>query len=108
VIINRIVWLAAVLVVPQFTMAGKLSFTNDAFGKAESILDFCAQTDEHSAPKYQEAKQALFRDVPEKEVAEARKTQEYKDAYDAMGAELGNVPKDQAIKACKQFLETNK
>jgi hypothetical protein len=46
------------------------------------------------------------KDVPEKEVAEAREKAEYKEAYDAIGAALGKVPKDQAVKACTTLLES--
>jgi len=105
--IHRILCLGVALVIPQLALA-KLPFPNDSFGKVEGTLDFCARTDEQAAPKYQERKKALVRDVPEKEVAEARQTQEYKEAYDAVSAELGKVPKEKVVEACTAFLEGDK
>ena len=101
--IRRIVCLAAAIVIPQFALA-KLPFSNDAFGKVEGTLDFCAQADPQAAPKYQAQKKQLVRDVPEQEVSEARSTQEYKDAYEWMSNELGKVPKDKAVQTCRASL----
>ncbi|MGC1451126.1 MAG: hypothetical protein WA830_13945 [Candidatus Sulfotelmatobacter sp.] len=102
--LHRIVCLGAVLVIPQLLLA-KLPATNDSFGKMEGILDFCAQADSQSASKYQERKKVLAGDATEKEIAEARETQEYKDGYQAVSDELGKVPKEKAVKACTAYLE---
>jgi hypothetical protein len=104
--IFRILCWSAVIVIPQLALA-KLPFTNNAFGKVEGILDFCAKADPPSASKYQKQKKALVKDVPEKEVAEARQSQEYKDAYDAVGAELGKEPNQKVAEACAASLEGN-
>ena len=77
--ILRTICLAAAIVIPQIALA-KLPMANDVFGKSEGSLDFCAQVDPQSAPKYQERKKALVKDVPEKEVAEARNTKDTKKA----------------------------
>ena len=105
--IYRILRLGAALVVPQLVVA-ELPLPNDAFGKVEGTLDFCAQIDSGAAAKYQEQKQLLVRDVPEKEVAAARETTEYQDAYAWTGDELGKLPKDKAVKACTASLESAK
>lgn len=105
--IHRILCLGAAFVIPQLALA-KLPFSNDAFGKIEGTLDFCAQANPQAAQKYQEGKKQMVRDVPEKEVAEARKTQEYKNAYQWVSAELGKVPKDKAVEACNAYLEGDK
>jgi hypothetical protein len=102
--IRRILWLGAAIVIPQLALA-KLPMPNDAFGKIEGTLDFCAQVDSKSAEKYQEQKKVLVRDVPEKEVAEARESPEYKDAYTWITDELAKQPKDKAVKACAASLE---
>jgi hypothetical protein len=105
--LHRILCLGAAIVIPQLALA-KLPLSNDAFGRIEGTLDFCAQTDPQAAPKYQERKRSLVRDVPEKEVAEARKTQEYKDAYQWVSAELAKVPKDKAAETCAASVEGDK
>ena len=46
-----------------------------------------------------------MKDATEKEVAEARQSQQYKDAYDAVGTELGKEPKEKATSACAASLE---
>ena len=105
--IYRILCVAAALVVPHLALA-KLPFTNDVFGKSEGTLDFCLQADPAAAPKYQERKKALVRDVSEKELAEARKTQEYGKAYDWITTELKKVPKDLVVEACTASLKSDK
>jgi len=105
--IHRIVCLAAAIVVPQLALA-KLPFSSEAFGKVEGTLDFCAQADPPAAPRYQEQKKHLVRDVPEQEVAEARSTQEYKDAYEWVSAEIGKQPKGKVVEACTAYLNGDK
>jgi len=102
--IYRILCLGSFLVLAQLALA-KLPFSNDAFGKVEGTLDFCTQADAQNAPKYQEGKQALVRDVPENEVKEARDSKEYKDAYSEISDQLAKVPKEQAVKSCRDYLE---
>jgi hypothetical protein len=105
--ILRILCLGAAIVIPQLALA-KLPLTNEAFGKLEGILDFCTQTNPQAASKYQERKKALVRDVPEKEVTEARESHEYRDAYEAVSAELSQMPKDKAVEACAASVEGDK
>ena len=104
--IHRILCLSAAIALPQLALA-KLP-PQPALGQVEGTLDFCAQIDQRSAAKYQEYKKILIQGVPEKEVAEARKSTEYKEAYDAIGEALGKAPKDQAVKACTAFLKGDK
>lgn len=103
----RIFCLAAALLLPPALLA-KLPFSNDAFGRVEATLDSCVQTDPASAPKYQEAKKALVRDVPEKEVAEARASREYRNAYDETTAEIGKQPKGKVLEACTASQKSDK
>jgi hypothetical protein len=105
--IHRILCLGAAIVLPQMALA-KLPFSNDAFGRIEGTLDFCAQANPQAAQKYQEGKKQMVHDVPEKEVAEARKTQEYKDAYQWISGELAKQPQDKAVQACSAYLEGDK
>lgn len=105
--IHRIVCLGAALLLPQLVLA-KMPFSNEAFGRVEGTLDSCVQADPPAAPKYQERKKALVRDLPEKEVAAARATQQYQNAYDATIAEIGKQPKDKVVEACTAYLEADK
>jgi ABC-type taurine transport system substrate-binding protein len=101
--IHRLFCLSALLVLPNLALA-KLP-PNSSLGQVEGTLDFCAQADPQSASKYQEFKKAMVEGEPEKDVAEARKSSEYKNSYDAISEALGKVPKDKAVKACTSFLE---
>jgi hypothetical protein len=101
--IHRMLCLSALLALPTLALV-KLP-PNSSFGQVEGTLDFCAQVDPQSAENYEKFKKALVQGEPEKDVAEARKSSEYKDAYDAIGEALGKVPKDKAVKACTSFLE---
>jgi hypothetical protein len=102
--IFRTLCLGAAIVIPQLALA-KLPFSNDAFGRVEATLDSCTRADPAGAPKYQERKKSLVKDVPEKEVAEARTSQEYKDAYEATTTEIGKQPKEKAVEACTASLK---
>jgi hypothetical protein len=105
--INRIFCVAAVLLLPQLLLA-KLQLPNNEFGRIEATLDSCMRADPPTAPKYQEAKKALVRDVPEKEVNEARASQEYKDAYDTTMTEIDKQPKERVVEACTAYLKSGK
>src|SRR5438309_9563870 len=105
--IHRILFVCVAIMIPQLGNA-KLPFTNDIFGKLEGTLDFCVKADPGSAPKYRELAKLLVKDVPDKELTEARQTAEYKDSYEGIGTELAKVPQDQAIKPCKTSLESTK
>src|SRR5271169_4124730 len=101
--IHQILCLGAALVIPQLALA-KLPLPNDAFGKIEGTLDFCAQANPQGASTYQQAKKMVAGDATEKEVAEARQTQEYKDGYQEISAQLAKVPKEKAVQACSAYL----
>lgn len=103
---HRIGCLSALLALPNLALA-KLP-PNSALGQVEGTLDFCAQLDPQSAAKYQEFKKALVHGEPEKDVAEARASSEYKNACDAIGEALGKAPKDEAMKACTSLVEAKK
>ena len=105
--IHRILCLGAALVIPQLALA-KLPFSNDTFGKIEGTLDFCAEANPKAAQKYQEAKKQLVGNVPQQEVSEARKTQEYKDAYQLVKDEAAKMPKDKAAETCAAAVEGDK
>ena len=102
--IHRILCLVAAIAIAELALA-KLPFSNEAFGRIDGILDFCAQAHKEAAPQYQERKKAMIGEVPEKEVTEARGTQEYKEAFEGVSSQLAKVPKDKAVAACKAFLE---
>jgi hypothetical protein len=103
--IYRMLCLGAALALPSLVLA-KMPLPNDAFGRLEGVVDFCAQADPQSAAKYQEQKKVLVQGATDEEVAEARASKEYKDGYDEATQEMGKQPKDQVAKACAAALGT--
>ena len=102
--INRILLICAAIMIPQLVNA-KLPFSNDAFGKVEGLLNYCGKIDAGSAAKYRERAKFLVKGVPDKEVAEARQSAEYKESYDSMSADLEKAPKENSVQACRAYLE---
>jgi hypothetical protein len=102
--INLVLLVCAAITVPQLTMA-QLPFSNDEFGKVERTLSFCSDLKPDSAAKYQEMAKRYVGNASEQELAEARKTPEYIDAYESNGAMLADMPKEHVIEACNAFLK---
>ena len=105
--IARYLSLGAILLIPNFAGA-ELPMTNDAFGKIEGLLDFCAKATPQNAEKFKESRKQLAKGASEYEVNEARKTPEYKEAYTFMTDELAKVPNAKAVEACSTFPEQAK
>jgi hypothetical protein len=103
--LHRIVFACTLIMLPQLLNA-KLPFSNDAFGKVEGILAYCAKVNPESAVKYQDAAKALVKDASEKEVTEARNSVEYKESIDSINAQLEKAPKENSIKACRDYLNS--
>ncbi len=102
--IKCILSVCVTIAIPQLAMAN-LPFANDEFGKVETTLSFCAKLKPESADKYQEIGKRYVGAAPEKELAEARKTPEYKEAFESNGALLADMPKERVIEACNAFLK---
>ena len=97
--IEKTLCLSIALLVPELALA-KLPFSNDFFGKVEGTLDFCAQVDSTRAEKYLEKKKLVVKGLPEKEVADARESEEYKTAYGSTIEEAAKGSKEEAVKSC--------
>jgi hypothetical protein len=104
---HRMLCLSVTLVIPQLAPA-KVPMPDKSLGQIESILDFCGQADPQSAAKIKDVKKMLVGDASDKELAEARDKQGYKESYEAMSDQLAKIPKDQALEACSAYLEGGK
>jgi hypothetical protein len=96
---HSLVLCCSAVALPQLASA-QVPFSNDALGKLERTLSYCAEVNPNAASEYQELSKRLLQGVPEKDLSEARATAEYRDSYDSTGAELATVSKDEATKAC--------
>jgi hypothetical protein len=101
--IYRTLGLAAILTFPQLTLAD--SVPPQALGQIESRLDFCARVDYGSADKYKELGKAIVAGMSEKELKEARESNEYKTEYDAMTGRLEKIPQEKAVEGCRAGLK---
>jgi len=102
--IYRTLCLVAAIGLPQLALA-ELPFPVKALGQIEGTLDFCSQLNPKAAAKYKERGKALVGNVSEKDLAQARNSGEYKDSYNWIDGELRKVSKDDAVKACTDFVE---
>jgi hypothetical protein len=91
--------LCAVVALP--VSAAEVPLRGQALGSVQSTVDFCAQLDPGSADKYQGFSKLVVEGAPGTEVEEVRRTDEYKEAYERVRAQLKDVPKDQAVESCK-------
>jgi hypothetical protein len=105
--IHYVLCVGAALLLPQLVLAG-LPFSTESLGKVEAMLDSCSQASAATASKYEQRKKAQVAKLHEKELAEARATQEYKDAYRETTAEIEKQPKEKLVAACSAFLEEGK
>jgi len=96
--------MSIVLGLPLLVVA-KLPLPNDVLGRMEAVLDTCAQVNPTMAAKYQEGKKTLVQGASSQEVAQARATKEYKEAYDQAKAQLDKEPKEQTAKTCAASME---
>jgi hypothetical protein len=94
------------LALPQLALAD-LPFSQDALGKIESVLKFCAKENPKSASLLEAQGKMLVNNVPEKSLVEARASAEYKDAYDVTADSLEKATKEEAAKTCNGFLVAN-
>lgn len=101
--IFRIVCVSALLMLASLATA-KLAVPNGVLGQTEGALDFCAQADPQSAEKYQEKKKVLVQGASEEELAEARGSEEYKEAYQSATDEMSKEPKAEVKKTCSAAL----
>jgi hypothetical protein len=83
----------------QFALAD-LPMSRPALGQLEGILNFCAKVDPSMAKQYQERSALLLGKASDKDLADARDSDEYRQAYDAVSAELAKVEKDHAVQTC--------
>ena len=104
--IYRILCLCAVIVFPQAAWAEPQS-GNQSMEIVHAIIDFCAQVDPANASKYQKQSRLMFHEVSalaERDM-DGKGEGKYVSAYEQTRTALGKVPKQDAIPACRGFLE---
>jgi hypothetical protein len=79
-----------------------------ALGTVEAILSSCAHVDPEHASRYQDQVQTLTQGDSNESVVEARRSEEYKQAYDAAMESISAVAVSDAVKACRKSLAESK
>lgn len=73
-------------------------------GQVESILDSCAAAKPKESENYKKQRAKLTEGVPEKEVAEIRSSEEYREAYSTIRERFDHASREEVDKACSVFL----
>jgi hypothetical protein len=89
---------------PQIA-AAELPFTPQSLGTVQGTIDFCAKVRPDAAHRYQEFAKHLVNDVSREDIAKARATGEYHEAYEAITRTLSEAPKREGTESCAAFLE---
>jgi hypothetical protein len=84
------------------------SIAGGALGKIEATLSFCATVDAQGATAYEKTAQVFTQGMSAQRLTAVRATNEYRSAYDSTRADLDQVPKEQALKACKDAIDAQK
>jgi len=98
------------LVLLSVAMAGPQVFAESpapaALGLMESTLDSCSKANPASASDYKKQREHLLQGVSDKDLAEARASDEYKGAYQEISDRFEKASKAEAVKTCRVFLGT--
>jgi hypothetical protein len=78
-----------------------------ALGQIEATGNFCARVDSPWADKYKQVGKALVAGMSEKELKEARESNDYKTAYETMTGTLEKIPQDHAVESCRASLRND-
>jgi len=104
---HHIVLLAAAVSLPQLALAEEHehALSNRSLAVLEGTVAFCTEANPASSSKYHETAKRVVTGGSEKHLAERRDTEEYKSAYQSVGAVLGELSKEQVKTACAGLLQ---
>ncbi len=103
----RMFCLCAAIALPQFALAAEPSLNKKSLGQVEGIVDFCAKVNPQIAKSKGTAAPSVGK-ASQKDLDEARKSDEYKEAYDSITETLNQIPADRASETCAAALPTKK
>ncbi len=73
-------------------------------GRMQGILNVCTRVNPREASHYLLQIKAMIGDASRQAVEQAARTDEYRQAYQAVTDELRNMPPDEMAKACNEYL----
>jgi hypothetical protein len=102
--VRRALCLSLVVVVPRLALAD-LPYSTATLGQLEGILNFCSTLDPELAKNRERAMALLLGKVSPADLANARGSEEYQTAYDAISAELNKMDRQHAAETCSKFTQ---
>ncbi|WP_211462944.1 hypothetical protein [Collimonas silvisoli] len=78
-----------------------------ALGEMEAIVARCGQVNPTDSAKYKELLTPLISDMPDADIEAARRTEAYRQAYEAISEQLRKATKDEVVAACADALAAN-
>ena len=103
----HILVLSVGIAVAQAALADSPAISPQALGTAEAVLKYCAKADSKAAGKYEERMKLLAQLSTPEALTAARKSDEYKEAYESAVQSVGKLDTNQVPRACAQYLGTN-
>jgi len=88
-------------VLPPVAMAD-LPMSPEALGQVEGVLGFCARVDPGAKTRYEQQAEALRGAASRDDLEEARKSDAYRGAFDAVSEQLAKVDAASAVKTCRE------
>jgi hypothetical protein len=70
----------------------------------EATVSFCAHVDSKSADQYKDLGKKVVGGLSEKELAEARSSDDYNQTFEAITDQLEKVPQEKALATCRAAL----
>jgi hypothetical protein len=99
--------LSAALVLAQPAQASEPAPSGLVLGTIDALLGYCGSLDPTMAARYQERTKVFVQGVDEEAVAEVRKSDEYKQAYDSTVELFRGVDEESTRRTCSQSLAAN-
>lgn len=75
-----------------------------SLGAAAAVIDFCSRIDRDNSAKYSEAARKLMPGVSDSELAKAKASADYQNAYKAVERALGQLSSEEALAQCMATL----
>jgi hypothetical protein len=87
------------------TARAELPMSGAVLGHMEAVLEHCGRVSPANGELYKQLVKVLTGDAKDEELAEVRKSAEYREAHDAATDELDAQPKEKSQKACVEGME---
>lgn len=96
------------LVLPTLAIADAPLPNAQALGIAEGVINYCGSVEPASADKVRQVISQLVQGASEQQLAEVRKSDEYRKAYDSVGDFTAKIDPRNAKRFCSESLAASK